>query len=285
MRGLQSKSLVFVTKLLSRYKPPEWTLAAVVLCSVTALVPTPSSAAECTCDQLSTVQSELRYAKRVEQNFRDHVPTLHPMETGPSWEELERFSARGATVGVPIVDDRPRRAIKYVPKGDGLTDAQRCALSEETLRALKKEAKGSACDGIGEANRAHEDAHVAECVRKGFEVYWRGRHGEEIGLDEANAYAAQAAALRAVIARLLETADVRVQIKMDTYVRSAPGLPGGFSMPIDWDERGEIRAGHIEMRGDLIRLNGKGIMTTDARTVGSCRSQAGCRIRHPLAAG
>jgi len=75
------------------------------------------------------------------------------------------------------------------------------------------------CDGVGKALEAHEQYHKTTCVRAGYRAYL-AMHGADRAQEEAEAYGAQIAVLKAEIARALK--------------KNCPYKAGGKSLAITW---------------------------------------------------
>lgn len=98
------------------------------------------------------------------------------------------------------------------------TPDEQCARSNNAQRELDQAIAGSVCRGMAEAIQAHEDHHVAECVRDGGQGPYFERSGVWRAREEAEAYQIQVTVLSTAIQSILK------------HPQSCPGwrgVPGG----------------------------------------------------------
>jgi hypothetical protein len=243
--------------------------------------------AECDCSNLEDLQIELRNALKLQQAFRNKIPELRAMEmeNRASMAELERWAKSDARRGLePIRGSSSPAEVDYKPWGDGLKyqDDERvtskfkneelCRKSDESARALEEAKTKSACAGIAQALQAHEDWHLSFCLRIGYRPYWLGMRGADRAQEEVEAYGAQIKVLRAEIAKMLERASVRVEYETNVRLQFPPN-PAITAEILE--AKGVVPMSRVSVSGDLIKLDGEGTQTTDAKVEGSCRFTGG----------
>lgn len=252
-----------------------------IIAIASALIPGLARAAECSCEHLPVLQAELRNAQRLQNAFRNQIAALRGMGAGASQGALQQFAGGAARSGLEQVPGYTGPSeVDYVPQGqnvdpgrfDAFTADQLCRMADSAAERLSQAARGSACDGIGEALRAHEGVHVSFCRRIGYRAYL-AMHGADRAQEEVEAYAAQIATLRAVIARALERASVRLVFEQDVRTQMPPN-PLYTAVLIH--SRGDLRASRAAVSGDVIRMDGQGRQTTTVSIEGpNCRMTGG----------
>lgn len=166
-----------------------------------------SAQSECNCSHLKTLQIELRNAIRLQQAFRNKIAELRTMNGDSAQGALKVFAEGEARRGLePIPDYKGPSEFDYSPWGQNqrtfnFPTEQLCGLSDSAKEKLDQAVAASACDGIGKALRAHEDVHGNMCRSVGYKAYL-GMHGADRAREEVEAYEAQIAVLREIIARL-----------------------------------------------------------------------------------
>jgi hypothetical protein len=195
------------------------TIVAFVLTALAAIgapQPLASSAiiapAECGCRDLKTLEIELRNALRLQQAFSNKIPELSAENVSTSKNMLQIFAKGDARRGLePVPDYKGPSEFDYISYGDTQDPDQSYRYTKETLCAIDKSAnklldaakQASACAGIAAALEAHEKWHVSFCLSIGYRPYL-AMHGADRAKEEAEAYGAQIAVLRAEIAKVLK---------------------------------------------------------------------------------
>jgi len=259
--------------------------SAVLWASLVAAVATaPAQGAECLCDNLPALQAELRNAQRLQAAFREHIAVLRGMGNGESQAALQQFAGNRARSGLePIPGYNGPSEFDYVAQGqnvdpsrfDAFTADQLCAMSASAAQRLEQAMQATACDGIAEALRAHENMHGQFCRRIGYRNYL-GMHGADRAQEEAEAYGAQITALRSAIAHVLDRANVRVEYDLSMRF-------DGYK-PLFWmttQSRGELPQ-HATLVGEMIRLEGEGPETTNISIEGDCTFPSGRSLASTL---
>jgi hypothetical protein len=251
-----------------------------ILVAACVLAPAVAQAAECTCAHLPVLQAELRNAQRLQANFRNRIPALQAMGEGASQAALQQFAAGDARSGlVPVPGYNGPNEFDYVPQGqnvdpsrfDAFTADQLCRMTDSAAQRLEQAMRATACDGIAEALRAHENVHVNRCRSVGYRGYL-GMHGAARAAEEVEAYGAQIAALRGAIADVLARANARILFEQ-TVRTQMPANPLYTAVTIQ--SRGELRVTRVAASGDTIRLDGQGSQTTNVSIDGNCRMTGG----------
>ncbi len=276
------------------------TLAAAVLLASAIFSAGASRAAECTCRHLDVLQAELRNALRLQAGFRGQSTALRGLGREASVDRLAQWSRSDARRGLEQVQTGGEADFEYVPYGQdvhtdnvdnlspGQTRQQRqdqlCAMRPSSARALDAAVRGAACDGIGQALRAHEGVHVAMCRSVGFLAY-NQMHGADRAAEEAEAYGAQIAVLRAEILRILERLNPRIEVT--TSVRMMPPanpLYRALVTELEADLR-MSRAVVVDANAPLVRFDGQGRQNQTSRVEGNCRITAGMPITLGITGG
>jgi hypothetical protein len=173
---------------------------------------------ECKCKDLKVLEIELRNAIQVQQNFRNKIADLRPMNRPTSQNALQIFAQGDALRGhTPVPDYKGPDHVDYFPWGRDLhadadqskyTNAQLCRRSDSAEKTLGEAKDKSACAGIAAATQAHEDFHVNFCQRIGYANY-EAMHGADRAQEEVEAYGVEIAMLRAEIARVRDLKDCK----------------------------------------------------------------------------
>lgn len=192
---------------------PYLVLAIVALPAALVFVAFPSSAeaqGKCDCSHLKVLQTELRNALRLQQAFLNKIAELRTMGRDSSQAALKQFSQGDARRGIEPVPgykgpsefdyDSWGRTL-YEREGTRHSSEKLCGMTPYAILTLNATIAASACSGIGEAVRAHEEVHLNFCKRIGFLPY-EDMHGADRAQEEAEAYGAQAKVLRDIIASL-----------------------------------------------------------------------------------
>lgn len=272
--------------------------ATAVAAAVMILAAMPSRAAECTCRNLSVLQAELRNALRLQAAFRGQSTALRGLGAEASRDALSRFSVGDARRGLERVPGGGESEVEYVPYGQdvysdmydtpsfpGQTRQQRqeqlCAMRASSAAALDAAVRGAACDGVGLALRAHEAVHVNLCRSTGYLGYIR-MHGADRAAEEAQAYTAHIAVLRAEIIRVLERLNPRIEVM--TSVRMMPPanpLYSALVTEVEADLR-MTRATVVDANAPLVRFEGQGRQNVNSRVEGNCRMTGGMPMVLPI---
>ena len=240
----------------------------------------PAAVAECDCGNLETLQIELRNALRLQQAFRNKIPELRGMNRPTSQNALQVFAKGEARRGFePIPDYKGPAEVDYYPVGRGLhADTNLSSRKDDLCRrdatsesALKEAKEKSACVGIGAATQAHEDFHANFCRRVGF-VPYEAMHGADRAQEEVEAYGAQIAVLRAEIAKVLEHTNVRIEFESEVRAQWPPN-PAITAEIIE--VRSDVSMDRVSASGDMIKLEGQGTQTNNARLEGHCSFTGG----------
>jgi len=255
---------------------------ALLALSLLLLAAPPVRAEPCSCAQLGVLQSELRNAIALQQAFRNHIPTLRAMNTPTSQAELAAFAARSAGTRLEPVPGSADH-VDYVPYGRSVystalgryTDEQLCAWDSQALAAFERELRSVACDGIADALRAHEDMHLRMCRSIGFQPYY-AMHGADRAEEEAQAYGAQIAVLRAEIARVFAAANPR--LVMITRVRTAMPQNPVISAVVN-ENRGAVQVTSV---GAPDTVSGRVPFTVQGSQEASVAMEGGCRVTTPM---
>jgi hypothetical protein len=169
-------------------------------------------------------------------------------------------------------------AVEFEPRGWGLQDRKNrpveilCEMSKATIDELEKAMHASACLGISEALRAHEEVHHTTCLQAGFFPFIE-RHGVDVAQDEIKAYGVQIEALRALIGRVLEGGGARVEMEatLQTLVPLGvgdPDIPGPDV--IQSTSKGEVAFTRSVLADAGIHLEGEGKQLVNATVQGIC---------------
>ncbi|MFO1464065.1 MAG: hypothetical protein U1F66_09815 [bacterium] len=202
----------------SKIKPPSCfslllflAIGALPVASSFMVIP-PASAAqgECDCSHMKELQIELRNALRLQQAFLNKIAELRAMGRDTSQVALKQFTQGEARKGIEPVPgykgpsefdyDSWGRTL-YEREGTKHSNEKLCGMTPYAVATLAATIAASACPGIGEAVRAHEEVHLNFCKRIGFLAY-EDMHGADRAQEEAEAYGAQIKVLRDIIARL-----------------------------------------------------------------------------------
>jgi len=185
---------------------------AVLVASFILVLPSAiASKDKCDCSNLKVLQVELRNALRYQQNFLNKIPDLETLISESSTMEYKKFADGEAKRGIePIPGYKGPEAFDYDSWGRAniggidpskFSSEKLCSMTVYATLALNATVAASACPGIGEALRAHEDVHVNFCKRIGFKPY-EDMHAADRAREEAEAYGAQIKVLRYTISKL-----------------------------------------------------------------------------------
>lgn len=255
-------------------------LAALAAIGAPQPLASPAAPAECACGKLETLQIELRNALRLQQAFRNKIPELREMNRPTSQNALQVFAKGEARRGFETIPDYKGPAeVDYYPAGRGLhadTDLSKrkddlCRRDVTSESTLKEAMEKSACIGIGAAMQAHEDFHANFCRRVGF-VPYEAMRGDERAQEEVDAYGVQIAVLRAEIAKVLEHTIVRIEFESEVRAQYPPN-PAITAEIIE--VRAEVSMSNVLVSGDMIKLEGQGTQTNNARLEGHCSFTGG----------
>ena len=163
--------------------------------------------AECDCSHLKALQVELRNALRLQQAFRNKIPELRGKGTDSSQNALKVFAEGEARRGLEAIPDyKGPKEFDYVTWGSNqrtfnFPKKDLCRMADSAKVELDKAVAASACAGIGNALRAHEQVHENLCLSIGYPPYV-AMHGADRAQEEVDAYGAQIAVLRGILDNL-----------------------------------------------------------------------------------
>ena len=188
-------------------------IVALPVASAFVVIPSSTAAPKCDCSHLKVLQHELRIAMQLQKNFQNKIPALQQMPEGASQGEFSKF-VQGNEVRSGVEPSPPGykgpQEVDYDPYGkanlaaadDPKNTAEKlCSMTASSIAALTAAMDKSACTGIGEALKAHENVHMNFCKRVGIKPYM-AMHGADRAREEAEAYGAQIKVLRDTIAKL-----------------------------------------------------------------------------------
>ena len=244
--------------------------------------------AECNCSNLEDLQIELRNAQKLQQAFRNKIPSLRSMSHESSMLELKRFSETSARDGL---EKNPKSKgaseVDFVAYGDTLYDPTRppasatneslCRLSSDAELSLQRAMQNVACDGIGRSLKAHEDVHQSSCVRRGYVNFFK-MNGADRAEDEVAAYGAQINTLKAEIMKMIERAQVTVISDVKTKIK-VPANP--LYSTISVDNHSDVPMTSVSGSNDRFRFTGQGQQTNNASVDGNCRITSGVPYNLP----
>lgn len=240
--------------------------------------PVVPAVAECDCSNLEVLQIELRNAIRLQQAFRNKIPELRAKGTDSSQNALKVFAEGEARRGLESIPDyKGPKEFDYVTWGSNqrtfnFKKEELCRMADSAKTELDKAVAASACDGIGEALRAHEQVHEKLCLSIGYPPYV-AMHGADRAQEEVEAYGAQIAVLRAEIAKVLEHSNFRIEFESNTRIQFPPNPAVVMTEIID--NRGVVPMSRAAVSGDLIKLDGEGKQIMNATIEGNCRFTGG----------
>ena len=184
----------------------------------------------CVCEHIATLQAELKNAKTLRDNFAKKIPDLQKfddvLESKGALKQFLDGPVRKGVVDVPGYNG-PRQ-VDYVPYGDGIDPSHLDKHSKEELCAMRNSAvieleaamNASACAGIGNALRAHENVHKQLCLATGYSSYIK-MHGADRAREEAEAYDAQIKLLEQELANVVY--NCKFNIKFDSQIERTQG--------------------------------------------------------------
>ncbi len=183
----------------------------------------------CLCKQIQILQIELRNAQTLRNAFAKKISDLRRLGNDSSQIELRRFAGREARTGLIAVPGyNGPDEVDYVPHGNNVAESRLDVFSAEELCRLESSAaaqldaavNASACFGIGEALRAHEDVHKRRCLRTGYRSYL-GMHGADRAQEEVEAYDAQISKLKQTLDDAIKTC--RFNLQFDSEIERRQG--------------------------------------------------------------
>jgi hypothetical protein len=251
--------------------------------------PVASAQAECDCSKLKALQLELRNALRLQQAMRNKIPELRALDPTKSSTEYKRFTENDARRGLEPVPDYDKLSkadqaalsqFNFDVKGFALSDPTHpprewteerlCSLTTSAELAFTRVKELAACKGIAAALQAHEDVHTRTCLR-GFVAFFN-MNGAQRAQDEVDAYGAQIAVLRAEIAKVLEHANIRLETETTSRMEMPPNP---LYTAIIVTNQAVVPMTGVPVSGEMIKLEGKGEQTNDAKVEGNCKFTAG----------
>jgi hypothetical protein len=245
--------------------------------------------AECDCHKLEVLQIELRNALHLQQAFRNKIAELRTMNVSTSKSALDKFAKEEAPrVQEPVPGYKGPKAFDYVSWGDAHTDpdhpgnhtdAELCAFSEDASDLFNRAKQASGCAGIAAALEAHEQVHINTCLRIHYRPYLT-MHGADRAQEEVDAYGAQIAVLRAEIGRVLDQANLRVKLEVNTRLQM-PSNP--LYTAIVLTNQAEVPVKLIPASGPLgIRFTGDSDQIMSGKIEGNCRFSSGLPSKLPV---
>ena len=199
---------------------PKHAMPYIVFAIAAAVASAPAFAASepCACKHLESVQQELENALYEAKFFADLSKRLDAVEkkqtdlnkNHPTHPDSGRsVLATSANERVAIMGKEFR--LPHKVKGyTGPTSVEvlqgTCKNNQADLDALSK---GSSCKEIGDISLAHEAQHRALCEQMGKDKYW-ARLPSVIAAEEAQRYADQAKAMRALLKKVIDGGTMRI---------------------------------------------------------------------------
>jgi hypothetical protein len=180
---------------------------------------------QCSCQDLRSVQEELKNAEYEARFFSDMAKTLKAVED-PLIEahKIPTHPDSDVNIGHRSSMERARAMEKfklpynpaYGYTGPATVD-MRFGGCEQKPEELEKLRAGSPCKDIADITLAHEAAHRDRCARETASVYW-DRLPSLIAAEEAERYQEQAKAMRAVLKRIVDEGTMTVEAKMEPRI-------------------------------------------------------------------
>lgn len=215
---------------------------------------------QCSCQDLQSIQEELKNAEYEAQFFSDMAKKLKAVED-PLIEAHKNPIDPDSDVNIGHRSSLKRTEIMsefklpYSPAhgytGPATVD-MRFGSCEQKPEELEKLRAGSPCKDIADITLAHEAAHRERCSRETASVYW-DRLPSLIAAEEAERYAEQAKAMRAVLKRVVDEGTMTVEAKME------PRLTGPqFDVTYSYVTPSVKMEGKSSPGSDSWTLNGKG---------------------------
>lgn len=233
--------------------------------------------APCDCSKLKTLQIELRNALRLQQAFRNKIAELRTMNGDSAQGALKVFAEGEARRGLETIPDyKGPSEFDYVPWGQNqrtfnFPNEQLCGMSNSAREKFDQAVAASGCPGIGAALRAHEEVHHNRCRSSGYKAYL-GMHGADRAQEEVEAYGAQIKVLRAEIAKVLEHANVRIETETNSRLEMPPN-PLYTALVVE--NRAVVPMTSVSVSGEVIKFDGEGKQTNDAKVEGHCKFTGG----------
>lgn len=171
---------------------------------------------DCSCNDLESLQQEIKNARYMEKFMLDTAAELKAWETREAAEKAAGLSSVDIndTSSAMLKDKVERKVILPFPSVKGYSGPKEVSMDVGTCKQPDGEVEkmwgGSPCRAIADATLAHELKHRKICNEMGVKAYW-DRPGSEKALEEAARYASQKEDMRSELFRLLEVADVRVR--------------------------------------------------------------------------
>jgi hypothetical protein len=199
-----------------------------------AQVPATTAPPKCECKHIQVLEIELRNAQTLRDNFMRKIPDLKKLGVLSSLGELHRFAKSEARTGVVNVPGyKGPLEVDYDPHGNHVGESGLKTLKSEELCRMQKSAvdnldaavNASACSGIGEALRIHEDVHKSYCLSKGFTAYL-DMSGADRAQEEVAAYSEQISKLKQILDEATKTC--RFSLKFDSEIERTQGATREF---------------------------------------------------------
>lgn len=228
----------------------------------------------CDCNNLKDLQKELKLALWLQKKFDNESKLL--TDSKDAKQEYYDFYTKNLRKdpALPPVPPGSPVALEFDPRGRGIhmdslskySIEQQCAPSDELVKKINTLAVP--CAGIAEALLAHEVVHQKVCMKVGGYLAYLDRKSADLAADEAAAYGVQVAALRGEIARILEHAEVSIQVVTTTRAEM-PKNP--LYTALNMKANGDLKVSSSPVFIDpIIRFDAKGQQTNTASIEGNC---------------
>ncbi|MBC7801976.1 MAG: hypothetical protein H7Z10_15270 [Gemmatimonadaceae bacterium] len=252
--------------------------AACTALAIALVASSGAGASECECKHLPLLQIELRNALQLQAEFKEAQADLRQYTPDTSQAAYKQFTERKA--GRKLENDGSKvRAFDYVPYGtlalhriDTGTPEELCRLTDSAEAELKQIERTAECAGIARAIRTHEETHGNLCRAIGYRAHL-SMHGSDSAAGEANAYGAQAAVIRAEIAKIVE--GLKPRIEMSAAIRAQPPA-NAMVTALAADMSAELAMSPTQSNAaGQVRFDGAGRQTLRMTADGACRVTAG----------
>jgi len=239
-----------------------------MLIALGLVLSTPGAAAAgpaaCTCRNLESLQQDYQNAVYLEGYMRrlaEHLkaieaPLIEARRTAPdSYEAGVMISSRTDPARAAFEAQNLHLPFDHVA---GYTGPDRVSMPRGTCAQLQADLdaleNGSPCEAMADVALAHELFHRDNCNRLGADAYW-SRLDSEIALEEADAYHAQAANLKAELRRVLDASQVTYHGRWPLTVTVPGAMNVGYLFVTRSDDLGQSSS------GDTWAMTGKGSTT------------------------
>jgi hypothetical protein len=220
----------------------------------------------CTCKHLESIQQELEnaiYLQQFQKKLSDDLKKVEQDQRDLKKKEPANPLGRRAVKDVSEDEWAKRKAAVKLPnariKGDtgpssvGLEEGT-CDNRQADLDALKA---GAACKELGDISLRHEAGHRKKCSEMGKDKYW-ARLYSEIAAEEAERYAEQLKATRALLKKVIDGSTVKISEDGDMQLTSN----GGFAVTYKISMPPYVVKGNSSEASDEWTMTGTGTQTT-----------------------